>query len=203
MESLKDLIAAQNEVQAQMGRNLLNYQIIESRMKAILMLGNLEVKRDIDGNLVSETTSQWKTLGNLFRDYITDHVEVTTENISVEIENNSTLPEGILLRVKFKEPFESAEHLAEWNILLRQLSKDRNELVHHFFQRFKMNSLESCQEALDYLKLRRDFSVMPFDKLRAILLGLHESYQEFNNLLMSDDLFDNCLECKTIQDITH
>ncbi|MBP6534725.1 MAG: hypothetical protein KA218_06685 [Arenimonas sp.] len=197
MESSKELIAAQNEVQAQIGRNLLNYQIIEGRMKAILMLGNLEVKRNVDGRLTSNTSSQWKTLGNLFRDYITDHVEISTETISAELEADSILPEGILLRVKFTEHFESAEHLAEWDILLKQLSKDRNELVHHFFQRFKMNSLENCREALGHLKLRRDFSAMPFDKLRNILLGLHESYQEFNNILASDNFFD------TNQDITH
>jgi len=141
----------QREVQRLIGRCMLRLQQYERLMKAMLAhqeiagpVKTLKAQRDARVEEVSG-----KTLGNLVKSLFEIYVVAEGDEHSMP---KATTPDDVNFfsfshRIKM-EP----QKLAETRAAMEELVAMRNELVHHFIERFDLWSNEGCAAAIRYLE---------------------------------------------------
>lgn len=171
MNSPDELLKYQREVQAKIGRNLLNYQLIEGLIKAIVSLSSIEIRKNVNGEFEAKNSkSKRMMLGLLIGKYLSEIATLTEESElrrpdEINLESAETHSRFDFRQV-FSDPY-------QYNLLKESTEKlldDRNVLVHHFCEFHTLDSIESCENALKYLESKTDF--------------IHEQYEYFNNLLI-------------------
>jgi hypothetical protein len=80
----------------------------------------------------------------------------------------------------------SNDEFQDKKLVLEAISKDRNELIHHFHERFKLDSIQSCQVVIKYLDLQREESMPYFDEIQNLLLARAELMKETAEILSSE-----------------
>jgi hypothetical protein len=191
MESPKDLIAAQIEVQAQMGRNLLNYQGIEKLLKHIVKQSAVYIRKNLDGEFcVIQTKTERMMLGLLFGKYISDIVIL--EDIDTENESSDVTPASneTTVKINFTIRLSHPDQLAVLKSKTRQLVDDRNELVHHFRETYPLDSVESCKLALKHLNERNAFSREQIEYFNQTAIELENTRASMTEALARDEVIE-------------
>jgi len=139
----------QRDVQRRLGRCLLRLQQYEILLKALLAHGDIagrpaELQSVRDAQVAC---AQKKTLGTL--------VGMLTERhlTSAEDDDGTDEPQGdggIWFRFRFQVGLDASQHQAT-TAALKELVDLRNELVHHFLQRFNIWEPQGCRAADAYL----------------------------------------------------
>ena len=143
----------QHEVQRQLGRCLLRLQQYEYLLKALLSQHRLGGPADELENLRAENIKRFagKTLGQLvevlFETYavpngtersVLDESKVPADRISMSIQIQMQMEEGRLAGIR---------------TAIEELVRMRNELVHHFVERFEIWTNGGCHTALEHLQV--------------------------------------------------
>lgn len=139
-----------NEVERRVGRNLLLFQHVERILKSLLANARISgYANELDGlhKARSERTSG-QTMGQLVGQY--------TEEVLVDAEPRLQVPQdlkGAWISFSFQIEFDDTFRERQLEDL-RAIVERRNDLVHHFLQRWNPGSAESTRAALDYLDLQ-------------------------------------------------
>ncbi len=189
MESPKDLIAAQNEVQAQIGRNLLNYQSIEILLKVIVKYSTHEIRKNSDGEFYSNhTKTERMMLGLLFGKYVSDIATLTGSENDSDLDDAISIQNETSIKFKFTQDYLHPDKLTKLKSNTKQLTDDRNQLVHHFREVYSLESVESCQQALKHLNNRNAFSVEQLEYFKQIAIELDHARTALSIVMSSDDV---------------
>lgn len=139
----------QRDVQRKLGRCLLRLQQYEILLKALVAHGDIagppaELQSVKDAQVAN---AQKKTLGTL--------VGMLTERhlTSAEEDDGADEPQGdggLWFRFRFRVGLDANQHQAT-TAALKELVDLRNELVHHFLQRFNIWEPQGCRAADAYL----------------------------------------------------
>lgn len=178
-----------DEVFARVGRNLLICQQAELYLKALL--ANCCIEATSSGftpDFVKRGAQvQRQTLGQLaagvLESFLSDAGGVAADEVNPEV----LVP---TFRTVFRIKLTNGEDLALWAIKLSAFVDDRNKLVHHFLQRFKLNDDESAQSAIDYLLAQRERISPIRDQFRAWLEAMGEAQKALATHLMTPGTVD-------------
>lgn len=148
-QALTSLDAVQREVQRKLGRCLIRLQQYERLLKALLPTTDFQTSwqpgQVPQTNLQAATERlQSQTLGQLMNEFIGIHSEPRQDAEETDEESG---PEGVFFfRSQFR--IETAfGGLAGIKSNLRGLVAMRNELVHHFLERFDLWTVDGCLDA--------------------------------------------------------
>lgn len=169
----------QRDVQRKLGRCLLRLQQYEILLKALVAHGDiagppagLQAVRD-----AQVACAQKKTLGALVG-MLTDRHLTSAEggDSTEELQGDG----GIWFRFRFQVGLDASQHQAT-TAALKELVDLRNELVHHFLQRFNIWERQGCIDADAYL----DASFETIDGHYLTLRGWAQDMEEARALMVS------------------
>ena len=99
--------------------------------------------------------------------------------------------EPILIRepyISLKFSFEIGEaEFQDKKLILEAISKDRNDLIHHFHERFNFDSIQNCQNAVVFLDLQREECLPYFDDIRNQLITYAECLKISAEFMSSEE----------------
>ena len=138
-----------------LGRCVLNLQKYELGMKEFLSLSVLKGNKHTWKTNLLERKSHYssRTLGQLIGDLMGSHVLMESESDKKSATNDQSPPEPTLPEFETKMSLIVGQD--EYQTLLDDLAylvTTRNELVHHFLQRFPLVDQNSCRQAIDHLE---------------------------------------------------
>lgn len=169
----------QRDVQRKLGRCLLRLQQYEILLKALVAHGEIagspaELQAVRDAQVAS---TQKKTLGTLVGILSERHLAPADEADGTDEQQSNG---GIWLRFRFQLELDASQHQAT-TAALKELVDLRNELVHHFLQRFNIWELQGCLDADAYL----DTSYETIDGHYLTLRSWAQSMDEASALMAS------------------
>lgn len=188
---LEDLAESQREVQRQLGRCLLRLQLYEVHVKAFVAHSELTgTPTTLASNHAKNTASVAnKTLGQLVG-------ELTGRNIlalpSPDPSDETSPPEKEVVdsdeahfsfKFRIEMSGESYAEIAEGMVSLVAL---RNELVHHFIERFDLSTGTGCQEALVHLQRCFETIDSQFAVVRRWVETLERGRKDMADLMRSE-----------------
>jgi hypothetical protein len=141
------IAARQRDVQRLLGRCMLRMQQYEKLLKAFLADAGFTASIDERGtlDLVRHHDTNLKSLGILVQAFL-DGVLTTDEDST----GSNQLDAADQTRISFRTQFRlgmGSDDAASVTSKLKALVKVRNEIVHHFIDRFDVWSLEGCEAA--------------------------------------------------------
>ena len=150
----EDVTNEQHEVQRKLGRCLLRLQQYEVMLKAVTAHQSIEGPGDKLQSIHDEKVQELrgKTLGHLVGVLTGSYLSVeSAEPINTESdEPPGGVPRAGWFRLHSSIAM-SSESYAETVQQLRELVTLRNDLVHHFLEKFNVWTLEGCRDATAYL----------------------------------------------------
>ena len=169
------LSSTHDEVLRRLGRNLLLYQQIEHLLKILLISHPLEgAPADISTYLEKRKCQFGKQMLGLLVEQFSAEILVDAgapplADRSWE-DSLSTLHVSSTLRLAME-----SDRLAEYRRDLVAMTQERNELVHHFVQRWEHGSPSALEEALRYLDVQWAKAMPIFEHLKATLDVLRDA----------------------------
>lgn len=191
-----DVPAIQHIVQRKLGRCLLRLQQCERQLKAIVAYGELSGPAD-QLPIIREqkiVCAQNKTMGTL--------MGMLTENfltpLSPNEEESQTETDACdQIWFSYRHQLEMpAEHNEATKVALKELVDLRNELVHHFLERFDLWSETGCQAADGFLEERYETINRHYLNLQRWATAMDEARSEMASFVQSqafEDLIDGIL----------
>ena len=168
----------EDDVFRKVGRNLLLFQRLENVLKFLVVHGGISgYASELESKHLrrSETVGK-QTLGTVAGQFFEQNFSACDEQLPTQVKE-PYFSAKFELDVENANPEIKAENLSN-------LIDGRNDLVHHFLQRFKFNSLDGLIEAGNYLDcqhedIMRDLNY--FRKLMGQLQHLRRKYSEWMN----------------------
>ena len=138
-----------------MGKCVLNLQRYELGMKGFLSVSEIEGTPETWQTNLHKRQSHYssRTLGQLIGDFTGSHISTESSNESEPEIDDSPLPTDARGHVRTKISIVAGGD--DYQTLLNDLAyllATRNELVHHFLQRFPLADQDSCQQAIAHLE---------------------------------------------------
>ena len=151
----KALVKLRREVSRKLGASLIRLQQYEMLMKAMLAARTVEgTVEQIEGNRAKKLIDvQSKTLGMLVKEFCDEFVVSEQSAKDHEVEDSKALNPSVeapWFRHRFTMEMSSEDH-KRLTAALIELKGLRNQLVHHFLERFPLVDESSCQAAGTYL----------------------------------------------------
>lgn len=191
MDNPDELLVIQREVQTKLGRNLLNYQSIEILLKFIISTSTAEIRKDPSGEFkVKRPKSERMMLGQLIGIYVSDVALSELVDDVDEIVEQSPESDTILMKFKFQQIFDGLDEHGVMADKTKILVDDRNALVHHFREKYKLDSISSCKSALKYLEDKNNFTIEQFEYFKNLATQLKELIKIHVDIISSDDFFE-------------
>ena len=176
----KALTVARDEVLRKIGRNLVNFQRMETMLKFLnanhRISGNISDLAEISARAKKQASKM--PMGHLAEEFVRS---VYSSHEATEQADSDKASVTFSFRIEA-----DAALVAERKLALRAVVRERNKLVHQWLSEFDPSSRESCQKlgvALDEQNAR----VLPeFESLRAIVRTLREFQREAAKHLTSE-----------------
>ena len=188
-KSTTELENARNLAFQKYGRNVYNFGLLESWLK--LLVSNSEISGHVSE--LPEILNQQKnavrhlTMGQVIRQFIEkidpDYASANKEPLEVK---------ELYISHKFCLEI-SNDELQDKKLILEAISKDRNELIHHFHERFRFDSIQNCQTAIEFLNLQREECLPYFDEIRNLLLSRAELLKETAEFMSSEEFLNTVM----------
>ncbi len=177
-----DLKPTQDEVLRRVGRNLLLFQQIEHFLKFLLSIhksgGTAET---FNSNLQKQAECiSKKMLGKLVEKYAAEVLQDAGEEVPEEESPADWF------RFSFRISGDT-EFVESMRCDLKVMTDERNELVHHFLQRWQTDTPEKMAEALAYLDTQREKVLPMHEHLRSTIGHMQESAQELFDFMRSPE----------------
>lgn len=153
-----------------LGRCVLNLQKYELGMKGFLSLAVLGGNKETWKTNLLERKSHYstKTLGQLIGDLTGSYLLSESEAEPKLARNDQSIPEPTLPEFETKMSLIVGQD--EYQTLLDDLAylvTTRNELVHHFLQRFPLVDQNSCRQAIDHLETVQEMLKSHMERLQS------------------------------------
>jgi|SRR5690554_6032108 len=153
-----------------MGRCVLNLQRYELAMKELLSLSVLKGDTETWQTNLLERKQYYinKTLGQLIGEFTGNYLLTESEAESEPTTIDDPLTEPQL--PQFETRMSLMVRQEDYQALLDDLAflvTTRNELVHHFVQRFPLTNQDSCQQAIDHLETVREMLKPQMERLHS------------------------------------
>ena len=181
----------QRNVQRKLGRCLLRLQQYEILLKALVAHSDLagsptELQAVRDAQVAS---AQKKTLGTLVGMLTERHLTLADECESAEEPPQDD--SALWFQFRFRVQLDASQHHAT-TVALKELVDLRNELVHHFLQRFNVWEYEGCIDADAYLDASYETIDGHYLTLRGWVQGMEEA-RSFMASFMKTAAFEDLL----------
>jgi len=183
MASETTLETAKNETLRKIGRNLVNFQMLEQMLKCLIANGQVEGR---PGALLADrerrsAAVQRQTMGTLVGQFLAETL-ITQE----DAESDPQEVKDAWVRISCPIMTHADSHEVRKKALASIVAA-RNDLVHHFFPRFDLTSIGSCHAADHYLDQQREKILPEFELLRGFLWAREEAKIELAALLDSGE----------------
>jgi hypothetical protein len=191
MDTPDDLLAAQREVQTKVGRNLLNYQLVERLLKNIIAMSANKVRKNSNGGFqVQPTKSDRMMLGQLIGSYVSDVTLSKSFDDTEELVEQNSEADTNSIEFKFQQIFNSLDQHGMMREKTKMLVDDRNALVHHFREKHNLNSVESCKCALEYLEEKNTLTIEQYEHFKQLSIEFINLAKISSDLLSNDAFFE-------------
>ncbi|KSQ21687.1 hypothetical protein APB26_32420 [Pseudomonas aeruginosa] len=179
------LASLQGVVSQKMGRCILRLQQVELLTKAMLSYSNIEgPAKDLSANLEKrKKVLANKTLGQLTGEFLGAYVRPLEKDDSPE--NLPEDPSSCYFRMSWCVQLEGEDH-ANLKKALTGLVALRNDLVHHFMERFDVFSPDGCTAAITHLDAAFIEIETQDRALRAMAKAMDEARQEIGAFIASE-----------------
>lgn len=187
-----DVPDLQRSVQRKLGRCLLRLQQYERQLKVIVAHGELSGPADRLHTIREQkiACAQRKTMGTLVGMLTESFLTLPPRHEDSQTEADAGDQSWFSYRHQLEMP---AEHFEATKVALKELVDLRNELVHHFLERFDLWSESGCQAADGFLEesyetinrhyLNLQCWAKPLDEARAEMASFMQS-QAFSDVLI-------------------
>lgn len=178
------IVSLQREVQRLLGRCLLRLQQYEHLLKTLVahheIAGPIDSIPEIRDERIQDTAT--KTLGVLIGKLLKSYVVVSgTKHVTLNADEPAySMAFGFRMSVEM-----SAEDYARTRDSLEGLVELRNELVHHFIDRFNLWQVDSCAAARDYLLTCYDRIESHHEQLRLWINHTEQTRQHAASFIQS------------------
>jgi len=172
-----NLIRLKSEVLQKIGRNLFLFQKMEGLLKYITYHQNLSSPLDkiADTQEKSFQDVKCKTMGQLIKTHLVQDTNHENNNSTIEEENS------ISLNIDFGPCY--YEYKTQ---VLKDLLDERNNLVHHSYINFDLNSINSCLEVQKQLDSQETRILSEINSLQGIVTTIQKSKHLFIDYIKSD-----------------
>jgi hypothetical protein len=189
---ITELENARNLALQKYGRNVYNFGLLESWLKSLVpsaeISGHVSEFPEISKRQKDAVRSL--TMGQVIKQFIEkidpDYVSVNKEPLEVK---DLYISHRVSLEI-------SSDELQDKKLILEAISKDRNELIHHFHERFKFDSIQNCQDAIEFLNLQREECLPYFDEVRNLLLSRAELLKETVEFMSSEEFLNTVMSSR-------
>jgi hypothetical protein len=168
-----------DELLRRVGRNLINFQMIEGMLKFLLVNGGIcGPIRELEAIREARSTSVGKeTMGML--------VGRLSDEFLSDVAGSKDIPDDITVPWLSMHVTLDAQTTLDLHRDLQALVKERNELVHHLATRWGTRSLEATQSISVELDEQREKFLPVFDRLRHMVLAMRDGIRAQAEFLAS------------------
>jgi hypothetical protein len=173
---------ATDEVLRRVGRNLINFQLVESALKALVTRARFQAPASQLAERLGKHTSAHdrRTMGALAGKFVDTVLQPPPE------EDTPDVVDEIWLRFSFcleTDAQTTAHHEAE----LKELVARRNELVHHFLPHWQAAVIDGVEPALAWLDAQNEAAMAMLDRLHRLVQTVASALQENTAFLASEE----------------
>lgn len=169
-----ELASSQGEVHRLLGKCLVRLQHYERKLKAIIALHDLTGSVADPDVMVAASFRTWssKTLGALIGQLVGSYFKTDGDDFFDPVTSSVAQTSGFGIRLQVG--MDKEEH-ARTQLELASFVKLRNDLVHHFADKYDLQSLEGCTAAQQEL-------LVSYERIDAEYGRLHEWSEEFQKI---------------------
>lgn len=183
VESGQELIKVRDDLFRKIGRNLINYQIIEQLLKQLIVgsriSGPISQLEEIRKQKSEEVNVQ--TMGVLVGQFI----DTTYQKPKDSLNEQADLKE-IHLSTSFHFDVD-ADFLENRKADLKKLTDERNNLAHHLLPRLDLNSIDSCLAISRELDTQREMQIIEHENLTSLCKLIGNSIKEQAEFMSSEE----------------
>ena len=174
---------AKDAVLRKIGRNLLLYQQIEGHLKFVL--ANARASGTLNELAQSKEERERKItkkmLGHLVEQFVAD---ILSDDVVPPTEPAQLDKPWMAFSFRFEMDLPAREsHRESWALMVEQ----RNDLVHHFLDRMRPDTLEVFSNADAYLEEQYQKALPTFHQFAAFSRSLQEGIKQFAEYLQSEE----------------
>jgi len=203
METNSELQQAYDEVLRKIGRNLLMFQHAEQLLKGLMALGSITVSSDKPPAQFEELAVAFRkmTMGQLANLFVEKHC-VEKEDPFPPLPEDSVVCQ---VAVHYTLGTGGSDFDARKDAFAAMVA-ERNELVHHLFQKVDRNSLESCRQIAIDLDQQREKVLPEIRRLQEDCKNTHREIFEMLAFIASDEgmailFLPELQQCPLIQEL--
>lgn len=173
---------ARNLALQKIGRNIYNFGLIEKWLKYLVSISESSgYVSDMPRSLERKANKAKKLmLGQL--------IEQILEKMSPTYLGNTEGP------TELKEAYFShclnlqveADKYQFVKVGMEAMVEDRNKLIHHFHEYFKLDSIKNCSDAIEYLDSQRDKHISIFELVQGMVSDTQKSIKLYADFIDSD-----------------
>jgi hypothetical protein len=171
MSVASDISATRDLALSKVGRNVVNFQKMEAMLKFILKVANFSVPiSGVQQHLNTQTTRlQSQPMGQL--------VESAAKNLHAE--RPAPLPDVKEIWLTYSISLsEGGSQLHEWRREMRNVVRERNNLIHRMLASWDPHSIDSCHALCEALDAQRERILRAYEHLESIVRAIRESHEE-------------------------
>lgn len=180
----------QGDVQRKLGYCILRLQQYEGLLKS-MMAASMSFEGTFEelssATVQSKTIDRNKTLGTLMNAFISDHLTSQPPSAAPR----TPKPHQFAVNLRYAISM-SPESLDEVETELRALVSLRNELVHHYLERFNVFTEDGCRKAIDHLDVCYESIETNLNRLKSWAAKWEEARVLFVAAMQSEE-FENAL----------
>lgn len=182
-EKEKELSEVKDDLFRKIGRNLINYQIIEQLLKQLILSsrisGPISQLEEIQKQKSEEVKVQ--TMGVLAGKFIENTYQKPKESLIEQAEIKEIhLSNAIYFDV-------GDDVLESRKADLKKLTDERNNLAHHLLPRLDLNSIESCLAMSRELEAQLEVQIKEIENLVSLIKQIGNTLKEHANFMNSED----------------
>lgn len=193
MDADQELAALSEELQQKIGRNLLNYQVIEQLLKFLISRGHASAAlHELDDAFAQNAEAvQHKTMGQLAGQFCDDFLSDAGNTRAAKGDEAKI---SITFSVRFER---SADENAALRQVIERLVDNRNDLAHHFGTRWDRASKISARKLIGELDKQREQQILVHQALRELVLGLVQGLRDHAELFQCQETIETLVLCQS------
>ncbi|MDP3777638.1 hypothetical protein [Methylotenera sp.] len=183
IEKEKELSEVKDDLFRKVGRNLINYQIIEQLLKQLILSSRISGPMSQLEEAQKQKSEEVKvqTMGVLAGQFIENTYQKPKKSFNENVGIKEThFSSSIYFDV-------SDDTLESRKADLKRLTEERNNLAHHLLPRLDLNSIESCLAMSRELDEQREVQVKEFENLTFLTNQIGNTLKEYADFMNSED----------------